>query len=69
MRIATRPTGKSRERIITRKSGVWLLHNPSTNQGQAFDRKQRADLRQAVSLPFQMSNDLGKVAAMMAYLH
>lgn len=30
--------------IATRKSGIWLLHNPSTNQGQAFSREKRDEL-------------------------
>ncbi|MBK7878649.1 MAG: hypothetical protein IPJ77_23575 [Planctomycetes bacterium] len=37
--------------IETRKSGVWLLDNPSTNQGTSFDRTQRDTLRVRGMLP------------------
>lgn len=40
------------QQIETRKSGVWLLHNPSTNQGQAFSREQRVDLRLRGMVPY-----------------
>jgi malic enzyme len=42
--------GKS---IKTRKSGVWVLHNPATNQGMAFSREQRGDLRIRGMLPYR----------------
>lgn len=41
--------------IKTRKDGVWLLHNPSTNQGTAFDRAQRDDLRLRGMLPYRVT--------------
>ena len=41
--------------IETRKSGVWLLHNPSTNQATAFDRDQRDELRVRGMLPYRVT--------------
>jgi malic enzyme len=41
--------------IGTRKAGVWLLHNPSTNQGTAFDRVQRDELRLRGMLPYRVT--------------
>jgi malic enzyme len=41
--------------IDTRKAGVWLLHNPSTNQGTAFDRAQRDALRLRGMLPHRVT--------------
>jgi malic enzyme len=41
--------------IETRKAGVWLLHNPSTNQGTAFDREQRDELRVRGMLPYRVT--------------
>jgi malic enzyme len=41
--------------IRTRKDGVWLLHNPSTNQGTAFDRAQRDELRLRGMLPYRVT--------------
>jgi malic enzyme len=43
------------EVIGTRKAGVWLLHNPSTNQGTAFDRAQRNDLRVRGMVPYRVT--------------
>ncbi|HRX85758.1 MAG TPA: oxaloacetate-decarboxylating malate dehydrogenase, partial [Phycisphaerae bacterium] len=40
--------GKS---IKTRKTGVWILHNPATNQGLAFTPEQRRALRLCGMLP------------------
>ncbi|MBE7485566.1 MAG: NAD-dependent malic enzyme [Polyangiaceae bacterium] len=41
--------------IETRKAGVWLLHNPSTNQGTAFDRAQRDELRVRGIVPYRVT--------------
>ena len=41
--------------IETRKAGVWLLHNPSTNQGTAFNREQRDDLRLRGMVPYRVT--------------
>jgi malic enzyme len=41
------------DRIRTRKAGVWLLHNPATNQDTAFDREQRNHLRVRGMLPYR----------------
>jgi malic enzyme len=41
--------------IETRKAGVWLLHNPSTNQGTAFDREQRDELGLRGMLPYRVT--------------
>lgn len=41
--------------IRTRKDGVWLLHNPSTNQGTAFDRAQRDELRVRGMVPYRVT--------------
>jgi malic enzyme len=41
--------------IRTHKEGVWLLNNPSTNQGTAFDRGQRDDLRLRGMLPYRVT--------------
>ena len=41
--------------IETRKAGVWLLHNPSTNQGTSFDRAQRQQLRLRGVLPHRVT--------------
>src|SRR5690349_867004 len=40
--------------IGTRKAGVWLVQNPSTNQGTAFDRTQRDELRLRGMLPYRV---------------
>jgi len=42
------------ERIETRKRGVWLLKNPSTNKGLAFTREERQQLRLDGLLPHQI---------------
>lgn len=38
--------------IRTHKQGVWLLHNPSTNQGTAYDREQRDALHLRGMVPY-----------------
>ncbi len=43
------------KRVETRKTGVWLLDNPSTNQGTSFDREQRAALRLHGMLPYRVT--------------
>lgn len=47
---------KGSEVIETRKAGVWLLHNPSTNQGTAFDRPQRDALRVRGMVPYKVTS-------------
>ncbi|MEZ4225880.1 MAG: NAD-dependent malic enzyme [Polyangiaceae bacterium] len=42
--------------IETRKAGVWLLHNPSTNQGTAFERAQRDELRVRGMVPYRVTS-------------
>ena len=42
------------KRIETRKRGVWLLKNPSTNKGLAFTREERWALRLQGLLPHQV---------------
>jgi malic enzyme len=42
--------------IETRKAGVWLLQNPSTNQGTAFDRAQRDQLRVRGMMPYRVTS-------------
>ena len=41
--------------IDTRKAGVWLLQNPSTNQATAFDREQRDELRVRGMVPYRVT--------------
>jgi malic enzyme len=41
--------------IGTRKVGVWLLQNPSTNQGTAFDQAQRDELRVRGMVPYRVT--------------
>ncbi len=41
--------------IQTRKAGVWLLQNPSTNQATAFDREQRDELRVRGMVPYRVT--------------
>jgi len=43
------------EVIETSKDGVWLLHNPSTNQGTAFDRDQRDALHVRGIVPYRVT--------------
>lgn len=51
------------EKVIeTRKAGVWLLQNPSTNHGTAFDRAQRDELRVRGMVPYRV-NSLAEQAA------
>jgi malic enzyme len=46
---------KGPKAIETRKAGVWLLHNPSTNQATSFDREQRDDLRVRGMVPYRVT--------------
>ncbi len=48
-----RPLGGA-DRIETRKRGVWLLKNPSTNKGTAFSRDERRGLDLEGLLPHQV---------------
>ena len=41
--------------IETRKAGVWLLKNPSTNQGTGFSREQRQELRLRGLIPHRVT--------------
>ncbi|MCK4660065.1 MAG: NAD-dependent malic enzyme [Phycisphaerae bacterium] len=41
--------------IETSKSNVWLLKNPSTNQGTAFSREQRQTLRLRGLIPYRVT--------------
>ena len=41
--------------IETRKTGVWLLHNPSTNQATAFDRAAREELHVRGMVPYRVT--------------
>jgi malic enzyme len=41
--------------IRTHKQGVWLLQNPSTNQGTAYDREQRDELRVRGMVPHRVT--------------
>jgi malic enzyme len=41
--------------IETRKTGVWLLQNPSTNQVTGFDRAQRDELRVRGMVPYRVT--------------
>ncbi len=41
--------------IHTRKDNVWILKNPSTNQGTAFSREQRAELRIRGLIPHRVT--------------
>jgi malic enzyme len=41
--------------IRTHKLGVWLLQNPSTNQGTAYDRAQREELRVRGMVPYRVT--------------
>ena len=41
--------------IETRKAGIWLLHNPSTNQGTSFPREQRDALRVRGMVPYRVT--------------
>ena len=42
------------DRIRTHKTGVWLLHNPATNQDTAFGREQRDHLRVRGMIPYRV---------------
>ncbi|MCC7534930.1 MAG: NAD-dependent malic enzyme [Deltaproteobacteria bacterium] len=54
--------------IDTRKQGVWLLHNPSTNQGTAFDREQRAALRVRGMVPYRVTTLAEQATAAIAQI-
>ena len=41
--------------IETRKTGIWLLQNPSTNQATSFGREQRDELRVRGMLPYRVT--------------
>jgi malic enzyme len=43
------------ERIETRKKGIWLLQNPSTNQATAFEREPRDELRVRGMVPYRVT--------------
>ena len=48
--------GLSGSKVIeTRKTGVWLLQNPSTNKATAFDRESRDELRIRGMVPYRVS--------------
>jgi malic enzyme len=49
--------------IRTHKLGVWLLHNPSTNQGTAYDRAQRDALRLRGMVPYRVQTLAQQAAA------
>ncbi|MGD8316466.1 MAG: NAD-dependent malic enzyme, partial [Myxococcales bacterium] len=42
------------DRILTRKRGVWLLNNPSTNKGLAYTKEERRELGLDALLPDQV---------------
>ncbi|KPK12212.1 MAG: hypothetical protein AMJ62_15970 [Myxococcales bacterium SG8_38] len=42
------------DRIVTRKRGVWLLNNPSTNKGLAYTKEERRELGLDGLLPDQV---------------
>ncbi len=46
---------RSADVIHTRKAGVWIMHNPSTNQNTAFDRAQRNELRLRGMVPYRVA--------------
>jgi malic enzyme len=52
--------------IDTTKTGVWLLDNPSTNQGTAFDRAQRDALRMRGLLPHRVTTLAEQATAALA---
>ena len=56
------------ERIETRKAGVWLLHNPSTNQGTSFGRTQRDELRLRGMLPHRVTTLAEQATAAIAQI-
>jgi malic enzyme len=49
--------------IETSKAGVWLLDNPATNQGTAFDREQRDALRTRGLVPYRVTTLAEQAAA------
>lgn len=54
--------------IETNKSGVWLLHNPSTNQSTAFDRHQRDELHVRGMVPHRVTSLEEQAAAAIAQI-
>ena len=56
------------EVIRTRKLGAWLLHNPSTNQGTAFDRAQRDALHVRGMVPYRVTKLEEQAAAVIGQI-
>jgi malic enzyme len=56
------------EVIETRKVGVWLLHNPSTNQATAFDRAQRDELHVRGMVPHRVTTLAEQATAAIAQI-
>lgn len=54
--------------IETAKAGAWLLHNPSTNQGTAFDHAQREELGLRGMLPWRATRLDQQAAAAIAQI-
>lgn len=54
--------------IETRKAGVWLLQNPSTNQSTSFDRAQRDELRLRGMVPYRVTTLAEQATAVMAQI-
>jgi len=52
--------------IRTRKAGVWLLENPSTNHGTAFDRAERDELRVRGMVPYRVTTLAEQATAAIA---
>lgn len=46
---------KGPKAIETRKAGVWLLQNPSTNHGTSLDRAQRDEMRVRGMVPYRVT--------------
>lgn len=49
--------------IETRKTGIWLLQNPSTNHGTSFDRAQRDELHIRGMVPYRVTTLAEQAAA------
>ena len=56
------------DHIETRKAGVWLLHNPSTNQSTSFDRAHRDRLRLRGMLPHRVTTLAEQATAAIAQI-
>ncbi|MCA9586029.1 MAG: NAD-dependent malic enzyme, partial [Myxococcales bacterium] len=52
--------------IETRKTGVWLLQNPSTNQATAFGRDQRDELHLRGMVPYRVTTLAEQATAAIA---